>query len=337
LLEPLINTLEKEEGFTINSECQVSVLAFADDMILLAPGVPEAKRLLMITEKYLGDLGMTISAPKCAAFQIIPTRDTWYIANPSLTTSTGDQIPHANADTSIRYLGGKISPWKGLTVEGLEADFEATLQRVERLALKPHQKAQLISVHIIPHVIYKLVLAVAPAATVRRIDGELRRVVKNIFHLPQCTVNGLIYCKRKDGGVGIPKLETICISSSLKTGIKFLDNVDPVMAAIARESNLEHRLQDMARAARIAWPIMNIDALTQYKSREKKNEFKKWASLRSQGKAVKAFREDRISNAWLINPKVFGPSRYITALKVRANVAADKVSLSRAKLRRDQL
>jgi hypothetical protein len=199
LLEPLINTLEEEEGFAINSECQVSVLAFADDMILLAPGVPEAKRLLEITERYLGDLGMMISAPKCAAFQIIPTRDTWYIADPSLTTSTGDQIPHANADTCIRYLGGKISPWKGLTVEGLEADFEATLQRVERLALKPHQKAQLISVHLIPHVIYKLVLAVAPAATVRRMDGELRRVVKNIFHLPQCTANGLLYCKRRDG------------------------------------------------------------------------------------------------------------------------------------------
>jgi hypothetical protein len=104
------------------------------------------------------------------------------------------------------------------------------------------------------------------------------------------------------------------------------------MAAIARESNLEHRLQGIARAARITWPITNIDALVQYKSREKKNELKKWASLRSQGKAVKAFQDDRISNAWLIIPKVFGPSRYTTALKMRANVA-DKVSLSRAKLR----
>jgi hypothetical protein len=45
--------------------------------------------------------------------------------------------------------------------------------------------------------------------------------------------------------------------------------------------------------------------------------------------------DDRISNAWLINPKVFGPSRHITALKMRANVAADKVSLSRAKMRED--
>jgi hypothetical protein len=96
LLEPLIEELDKQDGFAINNECQVSVLAFADDIILLAPGVPEAKRLLQITEAYLGDLGMTISAAKCATFQIVPKKDAWYIADPSLTTNNGDQIPHAN-------------------------------------------------------------------------------------------------------------------------------------------------------------------------------------------------------------------------------------------------
>jgi predicted transcriptional regulator len=123
------------------------------------------------------------------------------------------------------------------------------------------------------------------------------------------------------------------VSSGLKTGLKFLESADPVMRAIARESNLEHRLQGMARAARITWPIINRNALEQYKSREKRNELKQWASLRSQGKAVKAFRDDKISYTWLLNPKIFGPSSQITALKLRANVAADKVSLNRAKLR----
>jgi hypothetical protein len=131
ILEPLIEELEKEKGFAINNECQVSVLAFADDIILLAPGVPEAKRLLEVTESYLEDLGMKISAPKCAAFQINTKNKTWYVANPLMTTRNGDQIPPANADTCIRYLGGRISPWEGLTVEGLEEDLRATLQRVE--------------------------------------------------------------------------------------------------------------------------------------------------------------------------------------------------------------
>jgi predicted nuclease of restriction endonuclease-like RecB superfamily len=48
---------------------------------------------------------------------------------------------------------------------------------------------------------------------------------------------------------------------------------------------------------------------------------------------VKAFKESKIANAWLINPNLLKPSKYITALKMRANVAADKASLSRAKMR----
>jgi hypothetical protein len=89
-----------------------------------------------------------ISAPKCAVFQIIPTKNSWYIADPSLTTETGDQIPHVNADTCIRYLAigsprGKVLPWR---------DWKRTSRPQsrggEQLALKPHQKAQFISVHM---------------------------------------------------------------------------------------------------------------------------------------------------------------------------------------------
>jgi hypothetical protein len=70
-------------------------------------------------------------------------------------------------------------------------------------------------------------------------DGS--RVIKNIFHLPQCTADGLLYCKKKDGGLGVPRLETMAVSISLKTGMKFMDRVDPVMRALAKESRLDQR------------------------------------------------------------------------------------------------
>jgi hypothetical protein len=49
LMEPLILDLEKRKGFQINSECTVSSVAFADDIILLALGDEEAKSLLTTT------------------------------------------------------------------------------------------------------------------------------------------------------------------------------------------------------------------------------------------------------------------------------------------------
>jgi hypothetical protein len=99
------------------------------------------------------------------------------------------------------------------------------------------------------------VLAVVPVTTIRKLDQELRRVVKIFFHLLQCKVNGLLYCRKKDEGLRIPKLETMTVSSSIKAGLQFLESDDPVIRALAGESRLDARLSDIARAARIDWPI----------------------------------------------------------------------------------
>lgn len=53
-------------------------------------------------------------------------------------------------------------------------------------------------------------------------------------------------------------------------------------------------------------------------------------ALPSQGKGVHSYQDDVIGNEWLYRPTLLKPSRYITALKMRANVAADKISLNRA-------
>jgi hypothetical protein len=70
---------------------------------------------------------MKISVPKCAALKICTMKDTWYLTDPLLTTMNGDKISNVTTDTTVRHLGSKISPWKGLTTEGLEEDFRTTL------------------------------------------------------------------------------------------------------------------------------------------------------------------------------------------------------------------
>lgn len=214
----------------------------------------DARKLLRTTEEYLDNLGMNISAQKCTAFCIKTNKDSWHIENPNLISKSGEVIPPLRADATTQYLGGTFSPWKGLTKDKLETELLETLKRVERLSLKPHQKAQLITTYIIPHYLHKLILEMTPITTIRKIDQELRRVIKNMYHLPQCTANGLLYCGKQNGGLGILKLERIVISASLKMGLKF-KNPDPVMQAIYHGSNLDERLQKAAKIARLQWPI----------------------------------------------------------------------------------
>jgi hypothetical protein len=68
-------------GFPIDVRNSTACLAFADDLLLLGKDINSAKRLPDHTEDYLAQLGMTIAASKCSAFQIVP-RDSWFITKP---------------------------------------------------------------------------------------------------------------------------------------------------------------------------------------------------------------------------------------------------------------
>jgi hypothetical protein len=54
---------------------------------------------------------MKIAADKCASFEIKPTKDSWYLADPTLHSMTGEAIPTSKADSALRYLvGGHTFP-----------------------------------------------------------------------------------------------------------------------------------------------------------------------------------------------------------------------------------
>lgn len=329
VMEPMLQALEGQPGYKIQNETSVSVLAFADDIILLADSAPQASNLLRNAEGYLKGLGMRISAAKCATFRIAITKDSWYLADPGLTLLSGEGIPYAAAGTTLKYLGMKISPWAGIDIKGLKENLCTAIQAIKKLALKPYQKVHLISTYLVPHYLYQLVLATPPVTYLRQLDQELRVAIKDIYHLPQATTNGLIYCGKRDGGLGFPKLETLVVSSSLRAGLKFSQSEDIVMRALAEESGMVNRLKSLAASARINWPV-NLEILQRYKKTMKKQELASWAALVSQGKSVQSLTDDKIGNAWLYKPTLLKPCRFTTALKMRTNTTANRVAMSRA-------
>jgi hypothetical protein len=336
VLEPLLLQLESLPGYGIGEFANGSSLAFADDLILTATNVPQAATLLRTTEAYLHGLGMSISAPKCAAFRIIPTKDSWYLADPGMALQNGEALPVATVETQLTYLGARISPWAGMAIEGLYEQFTRTIHRVSHLAVKPHQKVELITTYLVPHYLYRLVLAVPPQKLIRQLDQELKAVIKSIYHLPQSTSDGLLYCGKKDGGLGIPKLETVIVSSSLKAGIRFLASSDPAMIALAEEeTGLKIRLEKLCSQNNIEWPLTRTKDVDKWKLGVKQRHLKRWSSQRSHGKSVQSLTDDKTANAWLYNKKLLKPSNFITALKMRVNVTADKVTLNRARQQAD--
>ena len=327
VMDPLLDLLESSSGYYVNG-VSISALAFADDLILVALDAPEALKLLGTVYQFLKDLGMELSVGKCAAFEVVPTKDSWYLRDPELVLPSGERIPYASADTILVYLGGKISPWEGIDLKVTRAHLTQVLDRVQKLALRPHQKLELLATHLVPHYLHQLTLAVPSVTLLRELDLELRGVVKSILHLPSSTTNGLIYCRKKDGGLGFPRLERIVTGAALKAGIKYINCNDPAVASLCSQVS-ESRLKKLAQSARLNWPP-TLEQIEAWKRASRARDLDEWMAKKSVGKSAQAFADSRASNPWLYNPSLLKPCRFLSALKLRADVGANRTSLHRA-------
>lgn len=216
-----------------------------------------------------------------------------------------------------------------MTSEAAVEELRSTLPRVRKLALRPHQKVELLAGYLIPHFLYPLAMGPVGTTRLKELDRDVRMAVKDYLHLSASTADGLIYTAKRDGGLGFPRLEPLVTATTLRAGWKFLNSKDPVMATLGPSSKVENRMKTLAHAAHLGWPINNLAEITKYRARFKAAEQKAWESLPSQGKGVAAYRNYRVGNNWLYRPQLLKPCRYISALRLRANIAGNKVSIYR--------
>jgi hypothetical protein len=327
VLEPLLDQLNQMEGVPFGDE-SISVIAFADDLFLFASDALKAQSLLDCTVDYLGAHGMTLSASKSRAFEIKYSHKSWSIVDPQVER-LGERIPVARADECLTYLGVKYSLWKGIDLTEMGEHLTSVLRRVKRLRLKPTQKLHLLQTYLVPHYLHQLVIAAPALTALKAIDQEVRVAIKEFMHLPQSISDGIIYCRKGDGGLGFPKLEQLVPRVSLEAGLRLGKSPDPALQALSFESWMTARLRRLANSIRVNYPYTWGD-LQRYKARCRKEELDRWGEQLAQGGSVTSFTDDKIGNAFLYEPHLLKPCRFITALQLRTNTGGNRSSLNRA-------
>lgn len=76
--------------------------------------------------------------------------------------------------------------------------------RCGRLYLKPRQKLELLVNYVLPAYYHLLFVDPQSKVNLERLDSAIRQIVKGFFHLPASTSNGQLYCRKGDGGCGLP-------------------------------------------------------------------------------------------------------------------------------------
>ena len=100
IIDPITRTLDETTGIKLENE-NISILAFADDLVLLAKNRETAEKQNRLLNNYLNDLKMKVSAEKCTTFEIKHQNKTWFPGNPQLTLGQ-QRIPYADPEAAIK-------------------------------------------------------------------------------------------------------------------------------------------------------------------------------------------------------------------------------------------
>jgi len=229
----------------------VSILAFADDIVLISKNTTTAHEQLTMFSSYLTKLGMKLATRKCSTFQIKTSNKIWYLADPRLQMGP-ELVPYANSEEVIRYLGITIRPWTGVDSTVDIASIIWAANHIAGMKLKPEQKAQLIKMHLLPRYVHGLAVAPPSIGTLAKIDGEIRQVYRRIFKLYPSTTDGIIYTESNHGGMGHQRVESIVKLAVVRSGIKMRVSTDLSLQKLSEQ--LDKRCSEYATSLGIPWP-----------------------------------------------------------------------------------
>uniref|UniRef100_A0A3B3Y5C6 C2H2-type domain-containing protein n=1 Tax=Poecilia mexicana TaxID=48701 RepID=A0A3B3Y5C6_9TELE len=265
---------------------------------------------LKILEKFLSNIGLDVKIHKCSGFFLCPHQ-------------------------TVRYLGVDLCPTKGIVPTNLQVRLQDIIDHVNAAPLKPTQKLTLFSTYGIPWVLYPSVMSMVGSVDLGAADRLIRKEVKSWLHLKPCTTDGILYSRKKDGGLGLQKLGKVVPIAQLRRWSKLLQSKDPSCKTLAGtflpKGDLDSRWRVAFGTDKKVKLKQKLESLEPHSigPNWRREEFQKWISLRSQGRGLNAFRNDPISNSWLKDPGWLSESDFIVALHLRSNTVNTLTTLGR--------
>ena len=238
IINELLDELPEEIGVKMLNE-SINALAFADDLILLAESKVGMELLLKQTIDFFTKRGMKINVKKCFSLRTgmtIKNRAPITITTPSFFINNA-LIPAINYESTFKYLGINFNPCGKL--KSNTTALQEIVNRLKLSPLKPQQKIHLLATYIIPKFNHQLVLGRITKGLLTSFDLMIRDFVKTTTQLPNDTPNAYLYSSIKDGGLGLPLLETSIPKSTLKCINKMTSSSNKIIVELLQTDELK--------------------------------------------------------------------------------------------------
>ncbi|VVC27498.1 Reverse transcriptase domain [Cinara cedri] len=227
VVDQALRALPHAVGYALGSE-QVSALAFADDVILVASTPLGLQRSCeAFTDRVAVD-GLRLNPAKSATLTQIPSGrdhklkvvDTVYVLN-------GEPVPALSVSSLWRYLGVGFA---GGRLEEYDcASYASAIGRLSAAPMKPQMRLAILRDHLIPMFVHGLTFGAVSAGKLRTLSHETRRAARSWLDLPISCPNAYIHSPTSAGGLGIPSLEHIIPKSRLKRYVRLEQSSVPAV------------------------------------------------------------------------------------------------------------
>ncbi|CAM4540926.1 unnamed protein product [Lepidochelys kempii] len=207
-MEPLLRAISNgADGFNLHSE-RVSILAYADDLVLTADDPENLQSILDATSQAADWMGLRFNAKKCVSLHIdgskrdsVQTTGFQIQGEPVIPLAEGQAYRHLRMPTGFRVRQ---------TPEDTIQEILQDAAKFDASQLAPWQKINALNTFLIPCISFVLRGSAVVKVPLNKADKIVRQLVKKWLFLPQRASNELVYITSRHGGANVPHMGDLC-------------------------------------------------------------------------------------------------------------------------------
>lgn len=202
-MEPVLRKFKERfpDALTVHG-LPISILAFADDLVIVAKNKEEMQRMLNAMVELMSDAGLAFNPSKCATLHVNKGKvyETKFLIQ-------GRGVRNLDEDGTYEYLGVQLGKNKRSDMHDFAVTFLNDLKAIEDSKLAPWQRLDAIKTFVITKVVYELKHGDPYLKDLKPLDTAMLRVAKRICYLPENASRDYFFGQMDSGCLGFLSLE----------------------------------------------------------------------------------------------------------------------------------
>lgn len=302
-MEPLLRCIANGPGGFNLYDRKVSVLAYADDLVLIAETPEELQNMLATASTAADWMGLTFNATKCASLHVDGSLKDRVL--PSVFSIQGAPMTHLSDGETYQHLG---TPTGFRAQQTPEATIQAILEdagKIDTSLLAPWQKIDALRTFLLSRINFVLRGSAVPKVPLNKADRTITAMLKRWLSLPKRATNDILRVPQRQGGAGISKMGDLRDIAVVTHAFRLLTCPDGTVKTVAHEALRTAAKRKLAREP-------SKEDLASYLSGSLEDEFGRdggdFATLWTRARIATRRLNKKIGCQWMWDPATGQPN-----------------------------